>query len=163
MLLWNLVVVGLWHLACYIACQKLPDSTFDASKSRYAAKGWERDGRWYRDALKINLWKDKLPQHIGRGDFSKRHLTDDSVDYLDRFILETCRGEWVHLKNVACAIIALIINPLLVGMVMTLFVAAANLPFAAVQRYNRFRLLALRRRRQREVRARGLERDTVTA
>jgi glycosyl-4,4'-diaponeurosporenoate acyltransferase len=163
MLVWNFAIIGFWHLVCFIACQKLPESTFDPARSRYLPKSWERGGRWYRDTLKINLWKDKLPQHIGKGDFSKRHLKDDSIEYLDRFILETCRGEWMHLKSSICALITLVINPLLVGLVAALFITVANFPFAAVQRYNRFRLQALQRRRRRAVRPAGLEQKRVTA
>lgn len=162
MLVWNLVLIGLWHLVVFLACTKLSKSRFDPEKGRYAAKPWEHGGRWYRDNLKIQLWKDRLPQHIGKDGFSKQHLTDLSVDYLDQFILETCRGEWMHMKNCVCAIVVLLINPLLVGLIASSFVLLGNLPFAVVQRYNRFRLQVLRKRRLREMRPAGVE-QTVTA
>ena len=162
MMIWNLVIVGLWHLAVFLICIKMPDSAFDPAKSRYAPKTWEHGGRWYRDAVRIQEWKDQLPQHIGKNGFSKKHLTEMSVEYLDRFITETCRGEWMHLKNCACMIVTLLINPLLVGILMSFFIMIANVPFAAVQRYNRFRLQILRRRRLRTIRS-GLERNAVTA
>ena len=162
MMIWNLVIVGLWHIAAFLICIKLPDSAFNPAKERYAPKEWEHGGRWYRDAVKIQEWKDRLPQHIGKKGFSKQHLTEVSVDYLDRFIVETCRGEWMHRKACACAIITLIINPLLVGLMVSFFIMIANVPFAAVQRYNRFRLQILRKRRLRTVHS-GLERNAVTA
>lgn len=163
MLVWNLVIVGLWHIVVFLICRKLPDSTLDPSKERYMPKQWEHGGRWYRDVLKIQTWKDTLPQHIGKDGFSKKHLTEMSVDYLDQFILETCRGEWMHLKNCICMIVTLLINPLLVGVVASLLIMIANLPFAAVQRYNRFRLQILKKKRLRTVRSPGLEQNTVTA
>ena len=163
MLIWNLIIVAVWHLVFFLACQKLPDSTFDESRDCYSPRDWEHGGRWYRDNLKIQLWKDRLPQHIGKEGFSKRHLNSDSIAYLDQFILETCRGEWLHLKDCLCSVILLIINPLLVGIVVSLFVLAANLPFAAVQRYNRFRLLVLRKKRIRDIRSGRLEQNVVTA
>ena len=163
MLIWNLIIVATWHLALFLACQKLPDSTFDASRECYSPRPWEHGGRWYRDNLKIQTWKDRLPQHIGKEGFSKRHLSSDSIEYLDQFIMETCRGEWIHKKNCLCSIIILIINPLLVGAVFSIFVLIGNIPFAAVQRYNRFRLLALRKRRIRDIRAGGLGQNVVTA
>lgn len=162
MLVWNLVIVGLWHIVVFLACIRLPDSAFDPAKERYAPKPWEHGGRWYRDTVRIQAWKDKLPQHIGRDGFSKKHLTEMSVDYLDKFIVETCRGEWMHLKSCICAVVTLLINPLLVGILMMAFILIANVPFAAVQRYNRFRLQVLRKRRLRAVRA-GLEQNPVTA
>jgi glycosyl-4,4'-diaponeurosporenoate acyltransferase len=104
-----------------------------------------------------------VPQHIGKNGFSKRHLKDMSIDYLDEFIFETCRGEWMHLKNCICAVVTLLINPLLVGIVISFLIMLANVPFAAVQRYNRFRLMTLRKRRLREIRSAQMEHSTVTA
>lgn len=162
MLLWNLVIVGLWHAVFLIACQKLPDSKFSPDRERYAERPWEHGGRWYRENLKIQQWKDKVPQHVGKEGFSKRHLTDVSIDYLDEFILETCRGEWLHRKDCICALITLLINPFLVGVVMSFLILLGNLPFAMIQRYNRFRLQVLRKKRIRSLKN-GMERDAVTA
>lgn len=68
------------------------------------------------------------------------------------------------MKNLFSAIVMLIIDPPLVGLLGSLFVILANLPFALVQRYNRFRLQALRKRRIRAVGAAGeMEQNTVTA
>ncbi|HCW79987.1 MAG TPA: hypothetical protein DG942_02640 [Ruminococcaceae bacterium] len=160
-ILWcNIAIIALWHGVTFVACLKLPDSTFDESRSRYAPRLWEHEGRWYRDNLKIQLWKDKIPQFISKHGFSKRHFTDNSKEYLDRFILETCRGEWMHFKNCICAIITLIINPFIIGALLSLFILIANVPFAIVQRYNRFRLQLIRKRRMQTA---GMERDTVTA
>ena len=163
MLVWNLVIAGLWHLVVFLICIRMPQSAFDPEKERYAPKQWEHGGRWYRDTLKIQFWKDRVPQHIGKNGFSKQHLTEMSIDYLDEFIAETCRGEWMHLKNCICAVVTLLINPLLVGIVMTFLIMLANAPFAAVQRYNRFRLLILRKRRLREIRSSQIEQNAVTA
>ena len=161
-LVWNIAFVIGWHLVLFFWCLKAPDATFDASKSRYVARPWEHGGRWYRDTLKIQVWKDRLPQHIGKG-FSKKHFTDTSVEYLDEFIMETCRGEWMHLKNCICAIVVLIVDPILIGLIMTMFIFMANLPFAVVQRYNRFRLQVLRKRRMRELGSARMGQNTVTA
>lgn len=163
MLVWNLVIAGLWHLVVFLICVKMPAAAFDPEKERYAPKQWERGGRWYRDTLKIQVWKDRVPQHIGKNGFSKQHLTEMSIDYLNEFIVETCRGEWMHLKNCICAVVTLLINPLLVGIVMTFLIMLANVPFAAVQRYNRFRLLILRKRRLRDIRSSQMEQNAVTA
>lgn len=163
MMVWNLFIIGMWHIIVFLACVKLPKSVYDPSKSCFSAKQWEHGGRWYKENLKIHLWKDRLPQHIGRGGFSKQHLTDVSIDYLDQFILETCRGEWMHIRNCFCVVAVLLVNPLLVGITASIFILVGNLPFAIVQRYNRFRLQVLRKRRLRELRQDSLEQNTVTA
>ncbi len=103
-----------------------------------------------------------MPQHIGKDGFSKEHLTDISIDYVDEFIFETCRGEWVHLKNCICIVVTMLINPLLVGIVFSFLIMLGNLPFAVIQRYNRFRLQVLRKKLLRDLRANGVG-QTVTA
>lgn len=163
MLIWNFIIIALWHVITFLVCIKLPDSAFDPARSRFSAKPWEHGGRWYRDNLKIQVWKDKLPQYIGKDGFSKKHLTDLSIDYLDEFITETCRGEWMHLKSCICAVVTLIINPLLVGVIVSSFILIGNLPFAIVQRYNRFRLQILRKRRLKELQRTGMRENALTA
>lgn len=163
MLLCNLVIIGLWHVSFFFACMKLPNSLFSPSRARFSAKPWEHRGRWYRDNLKIQVWKDRLPQYIRQDGFSKKNLTDTSVEYLDRFILETCRGEWIHKKNCLCIIITLLINPPVVGIVASFFIMIANVPFAMVQRYNRFRLQILREKRIRDLRNSAVRQHTVIA
>lgn len=150
---WNAVIVAAWHVAVFIACVKLPASTFDAAKKRYLAKGWERGGRWYKDHLKINLWKDRVPQHIGKDGFSKAHITDVSVEYLDEFILETCRGEWMHFTDCLCAGVVFVLNPLWPGVLFAFLILLGNVPFALIQRYNRFRLQTVKKKILREQRA----------
>jgi glycosyl-4,4'-diaponeurosporenoate acyltransferase len=162
MFVWNLVIVGLWHAAVFLACVKLPNSRFSPAKERFSARPWEHGGRWYRDKVKIQLWKDRVPQYIGKDGFSKEHFTDLSIDYIDSFILETCRGEWMHLKNCICVIVTLFINPLLVGIVFSFFILLGNLPFAMIQRYNRFRLQVLRKKRLRDLQSNNVG-QVVTA
>ena len=100
--------------------------------------------KWYADHLKINKWKDFLPQHIGKDGFSKDHLDDVSIEYLDEFILETCRGEWNHIANCYFAVVLFIINPFWTAFILTILLFLGNLPFAIIQRYNRFRLVKLK-------------------
>jgi len=56
----------------------------------------------------------------------------------------------------------LLINPLLVGLVFSFLILLGNVPFACIQRYNRFRLQVLRKKRLRDLRS-GEMRQPVTA
>ena len=150
--LWNAVIVAIWHITVFIACVKLPASYFDENKPRFRPRDWERGGRWYKDTLRINVWKDHIPQFVSKGGFSKEHLEnmeDLSLEYLDRFIMETCRGEWMHLSGALCSIVLLLINPIGFALLFAFLNLLGNLPFAAIQRYNRFRLQLVRKRRLR--------------
>jgi len=162
MYLWNLFIIFVWHLTVFLACIYLPHSKFTPEKERFAPREWEHGGRWYREKLKIQYWKDKVPQYIGKDGFSKEHLTDISIEYVDEFIFETCRGEWMHMKNCICAVVILLINPLLVGLVFSFMIMLGNLPFAIIQRYNRFRLQILRKKLLRDSHENGMS-QTVTA
>ena len=88
----NILLGCIWHFITYIVCISVDDSFYDADKKMYQPHKWERNGRFYSDVLKINRWKDHLPQYVGKDGFSKDHLEEVSVSYLDRFIMETCRA-----------------------------------------------------------------------
>lgn len=111
----------------------------------FLPRSWERNGKFYSNVLRINQWKDWLPQHTGKDGFSKEHLDNISIEYLDRFIMETCRGEWNHVMNCRFWIVLILINDLPIGIFLSLCVIAGNLPFAMIQRYNRLRLQRLRK------------------
>ena len=102
---------------------------------------WERSLVPYR-IIGIRHWKDLLPEagDFFRGGVSKRHLPDGSVGTLQRFVVETRRAERVHWSLVVVAPTFFIWTPAGFA-VPNLFIAlAANLPFVAIQRYNRVRL-----------------------
>lgn len=142
----NFVLCVIWHLIILFACIHANSKTFDSKRPLYREHKWEKGGKWYVKYLKINKWKDILPQRIGSDGFSKAHFTGTSKEYMERFILETCRGEWNHTFNCFYAVIAVIISPPLYGIIFGLLTVLVNLPFIAIQRYNRIRLLKLKRK-----------------
>lgn len=141
----NILLGTAWHLASFLVCIFRNRSSFSPDKRMYRAHKFEKDGRIYSDVLKINRWKDALPQHIGKGGFSKEHLTELSEEYVDEFIMETCRGEWNHRINCLFAAVLFIINNLWTAIVLTLLLLLGNLPFVCIQRYNRLRLQRVKR------------------
>ena len=58
--------------------------------------------------------------------------------------IETCRGEWNHIANCYFAVVLFIINPFWTAFILTILLFLGNLPFAIIQRYNRFRLVKLK-------------------
>lgn len=141
----NIFIAALWHFISFYLCVFINTSFFDADKKMYRPKKWERGGKFYSDTMKINSWKDLLPQHIGKNGFSKDHLNELSIEYIDEFIMETCRGEWNHTLNCTISILLMIINDLFTGIIFSAMIFIGNIPFAIIQRYNRFRLQRLKR------------------
>ena len=157
----NIVLAAVWCMVAFIACVKLPTSFFSFEKKRYQPKKWERNGRWYKDHLRIHKWKDRLPQF--NLEFDKRHLATPSPAYLRQFLEVTCHAEVIHELIALLGFLSLFFCllcehpqdwlPLFFG--IALFIGLCNLPFAAIQRYNRFRLVRLLRRMEAKTQVRS--------
>lgn len=140
----NTILGCIWHFITFVVCVTVDVSFFDADKKMYRPHKWEKCGRFYSENLKINKWKDMLPQYIGKDGFSKDHLDNVSVEYLDTFIMETCRAEWNHTMNCLYFVVLFLINRFSMALFLSAILFIVNLPFAVIQRYNRFRLQKLR-------------------
>ncbi len=148
--LWNFFLMIAWHLLALILCKILNKKFFDPRRKKYLPKKWEKNGLVYINFFKIKKWKDRLPQYISHGGFSKESLSKDlcrDPKYLDRFIMETCRAEWNHKLASCYFLLSTCINSLIFGIVFSIIPLIANLPFILIQRYNRIRLTRLRKRK----------------
>jgi glycosyl-4,4'-diaponeurosporenoate acyltransferase len=107
----------------------------------FRARGWERDGSFY-EIVGIRRWKDSLPDAGPwfAGGFSKAGLASRAPDYLQRFIVETCRGEGAHWLAMFPAPLFFFWNRPWVGGLMVAYALVGNLPCLIAQRYNRRRL-----------------------
>lgn len=142
----NTVFILIWHAIVWFFCVRADASFFDPSKPIYKIHKWEVENSFYTKKLKIKKWKDKLPQYIAKNGFSKKQLKNISEmepTYIQKFISETCRGEWDHLICCAYVPMSFWINPLPYAILFSCIVVFCNLPFIAIQRYNRLRLLRL--------------------
>ena len=144
-LLINILLGAVWHYAMFFLCIVKSSKTFSPHRKIFQPHKWEHEGRYYENVLKIKKWKDILPQHIGKDGFSKDHIDDVSLEYIDEFILETCRAEWDHSMNCLFAIVILLINDTIMGAALTLCLLLGNVPFVCIQRYKRFRLQKFRK------------------
>jgi glycosyl-4,4'-diaponeurosporenoate acyltransferase len=147
MLFWNVLIIALLHLVLLYLCTKLSKETMSYERPRFAAKSWEHNGKFYRDKLKINVWKDFVPQYVAKDGFSKESLEKcPSIEYIDQFLIETCRGEWYHTANLIAIPFLLLCNPLLFGIPFSIVLLVVHGSCTIIQRYNRFRLLILRKK-----------------
>lgn len=146
-LLGSAAVLTLLHGVLLVCCVRLKEKTLRHDRRRFAPRRWEQNGRFYRETLQINRWKDRVPQHIGKDGFSKARLEKRlSPDYLDAFLAETCRGEWYHTACLAAVPVVLLTAPLPWSILAAVPMAAVHGACIAIQRYNRIRLLTLRRK-----------------
>lgn len=105
----------------------------------------EADGAFYRDRLRIARWKDLLPEAgaLFSGGVSKKQLQNRRRDGLLTLLVETRRAERVHWTLLAASALFPLWNPPLLAVSMVAYGFVANVPFIAVQRYNRARLLRI--------------------
>ena len=110
-----------------------------------AQRRFEDDGRWYRRRLRIHRWKDRLPDagDLFRGGMSKRQLPTYDVAGLTAFARETRRAELAHWWALFCGPLFVLWNPPLAAALLVTYGVLVNLPFIAIQRYNRFKFGAL--------------------
>ncbi len=132
---------GVFHTATGYAAHRLDDSRLDEDGWLLRPRRFELAGRWYRRRLRIDRWKDNLPEAGGlfRGGVSKRHLPAYDVAGLELFVRETRRAELAHWWAMACGPLFLMWNPPLPSVLLVAYGVLVNLPFIAIQRYNRFR------------------------
>jgi len=147
----DILAWGAFHSITGYAAYRLTDD-------RLARDGWllrqrrfEDGGRWYRRRLHIHRWKDRLPDagDLFRGGTSKRHLPAYDAAGLEHFARETRRAELAHWWALSCGPLFVLWNPPLASGLLIAYGVAVNLPFIVIQRYNRFRIEALLRRRGR--------------
>lgn len=158
----NLVFNFAWLTALYIligfACVLLP-SLFVAIIIRMLPREWFNPNRKIYQVgdkerqflLKIGIkkWKDKIPEMGQTVNFKKDKLQDaNNAEYIQKFLVETCYAESLH---ISCAVLAIIFAFISLLFMPNLFVWTVSLPVAIVysiynipsiliQRYNRPRL-----------------------
>lgn len=148
-LLYSLIYLGVLGILCFPAGRWFANVIWNPDLFPFKEHRWEDGGKIYDRLLKIKKWKDKVP------DVSKwlpnvvprKKLTRPSIEELDDMIQETCVAELIHMLLCVLSVPVLFISPGITGIaVLILDVFLGNLPFAIIQRYNRFRYLKTRRK-----------------
>jgi glycosyl-4,4'-diaponeurosporenoate acyltransferase len=90
----------------------------------------------------IGKWKELLPEAgaLFRGGFRKRRMRSLDSGYLEGFRRETNRAEFSHWITLISGMSFFVWNPWQIGCAMVAYAVLTNLPFIAIQRYNRPRL-----------------------
>ena len=132
---WALIQASAGYLAHRLPRQRLDHDTWLTRQ-----RGFERGGLIY-ERFAIRRWKDALPEAgaMFAGGVSKRHLSR-SVDGLAAFAVETRRAELAHWFPLAMSPVFALWNRPLVAALMVVYGVGINVPFIAVQRYNRARV-----------------------
>ena len=144
------VDIGAWaviHAGTGYFVHRLPDRFF--ARDHF----WSRPHRFettrsYQRVLRIKRWKDRVPEAgaLFAGGVSKRSLPGRDATGLQRFAIETRRAELGHWLAAAASPFFVLWNPPLAAALMLVYGFGVNLPFIAIQRYNRMRVERVLRR-----------------
>ncbi|WP_225228784.1 hypothetical protein [Bacillus sp. PS06] len=100
--------------------------------------------------ISLNKWKDKLPEWGKVWNFEKKHLKQEhSLEYVNRFILETYRAEIGHIGMGVFGFACILVNPrdyAQMALICSLVNVVVQIPFCLIQRFNRPRLIRLKER-----------------
>ena len=128
---------------------RAPIACFKPRAWLFRTYAFERSGRFYESVFRVKTWKDKLPDGAAwfKSGFPKKKLAQADPVYMNRFIVETCRGELVHWIVCLASGLFFLWNEAWVGWLMVVYGIVANFPCIIIQRYNRGRLrrIALKR------------------
>jgi glycosyl-4,4'-diaponeurosporenoate acyltransferase len=153
LLLFGLVAIGVVFeilvdgLIATIA-RLMPAKCADHTKKVFVVSAKEKK---FYEKLKIRLWKDKIPEIGHFTGFRKNKLVDpQSIEYVDRFLLESCYGEIGHFFSLFFGFAVLLLYPLSnVWVALAIPVAIVNfflnLPSILVLRYNSYKLVVLKK------------------
>lgn len=146
----DVIAWGVFHSATGYAAHRLDEDRLSRDGWLLRRRRFETATR-YRHWLRINRWKDKVPEAGGLfpGGVSKRQLPAYDDDGLRLFVRETRRAELGHWWALFCGPLFVLWNPPLAAVLLVGYGVLANLPFILIQRYNRIRTLALIERRSR--------------
>ena len=129
-------------------CRLLPQSVADPEKEFFQVSAKEKK---FYEKLKIRRWKDKVPE-IGQFTGFRKNKIDDpnSVEYLDRFLLEISYGELGHIASCFTSYLILLLFPIY-GLWFAVAIPVAtvsmlmNLPSLFILRYTSYKLRILRK------------------
>jgi glycosyl-4,4'-diaponeurosporenoate acyltransferase len=147
----DVIAWGAFHAGTGYAAHRLGDARLGREGWLLRPRPFEVGGRWYRRRLRIHRWKDRLPEAgaLFAGGVSKRELPSYDRAGLELFVRETRRAELTHWWAMACGPLFVLWNPPLAAGLLIAYGVGINLPFIAIQRYNRFRVQAILERRAR--------------
>lgn len=132
-----------------LICLYLPDHCFLPDAFIFRTRRFEKEGRIYDSVFRVSRWKHLLPDGgaiLKKRGFRKKKLESFSTEYLNRFLIESARGELTHWLAILPFWIFGFFTPARVIWYMLVYALLVNLPCIIAQRYNRPRINKLLQR-----------------
>jgi len=130
---------GVYQLSVSLICFFIPDQFYNPNKFIFRSHAWEKDGKVYSKIFKVQKWKKFLPDGgaVLKDGYKKKNIDNFSRANMEKFVIETCRGELSHWLAIIPFWIFGFIAPPIVILPMFIYAIGINLPCIIAQRYNR--------------------------
>ena len=137
---------------------------FNHKKAAFTVGAGEKN---FYETIKIRKWKDKIPEWGRFTGFSKNEIARPQDNaYLDKYFLELCYGEAIHLVSAFAGYAVLFLTPRALLFSLALPVAIinmlCNLPSYFILRYNSYKLEVLYKNNEKRA-AREAAKNVATA
>lgn len=138
------------QVSAALVCFNLPDRFFSPDSFFFRSHRFENGGRIYNTIFLVKRWKHLLPDGgtvWKKKGFKKKKLDNFSEENLNRFLIESARGELTHWLAIFPFWVFWFFTPPYVPWLMLLYALLANMPCILVQRFNRPRVIRLIKRK----------------
>ncbi len=129
-------------------CRLLPKKWANHEKKIFQVSAKEKK---FYEKLKIRKWKDGVPEIGQFTGFRKNKLENpQSVEYVERFLLEVCYGEIGHFVSLFSGFLIVLLFFIaeyfwLIALCVAFINTLMNLPSFCILRYNSYKLEVLRK------------------
>lgn len=140
----TICVIAIDGIFAFLIRRCLPQKWFAADSEKFRVPESER--RFYR-RLKINSWKNKVPELGGFTGFHKNKMSDPGdLEFLSRYLMESNFGVVIHIVNMCDGVFLLLIPPCsAISIAVPIIIVNAILSFLPfmILRFNTFSLRVL--------------------
>lgn len=133
------------HLSIGFWCSRIPASWFDPNSRFYRSYRWERGGKIYQRFFRVRAWKEFMPNggSLYGSHFSIKTLPSHSMEYVERWLRESCRSELCHWLMILPGFLFFLWNSVHLAWAMVAYAVLNNIFPIVLQRFNRPRMQRL--------------------
>lgn len=139
----NMLIFMIFSLI--ITFLRFPDCFYNYKNGIYKGRKWENNGDFYQTVFKVKSWKSHIPELADfiKFIFPKKFIKEFTDEFLSKYLLESCKAEFVHWCNIFSSTMFLIYEGVSTFTYMLVIAIILNTPFIIIQRYNRPRIISI--------------------
>jgi glycosyl-4,4'-diaponeurosporenoate acyltransferase len=124
---------------------KLPERYYNYRNWIFKERKWEKNGEFYQHVFKVKRWKNHMPEIADfiKSTFSKKSIKEFDNEYIEKYLLESCRAEFAHWCIIFSSVIFLFYEGTATFVCILLIAILVDAPFIIIQRYNRPRIIRI--------------------